>query len=81
MAGNEEDSLIGSLERQRRIFAWKSLDLNEDQLAKGIATSSVTAGGLIKHLALVEHEYFRGRVAGLPPIEPWSMVDFEVNPM
>lgn len=80
-AGNEEDSLKGSLERQRRTFAWKSLDLNEGQLAMRISTSAMTAGGLIKHLALVEHEYFRVRIAGLPPKEPWSKVDFEVDPM
>ncbi len=58
ISGSEEDSLVGSLDRQRRIFAWKSSDLTSAQLRMGIESSSITIGGLIKHLALVEHEYF-----------------------
>lgn len=81
VAGNEVESIVGSLERQRRIFAWKASDLTDDQMKMGINSSSMTVGGLIKHLALVEHEYFRLRIAGLLPREPWSSVDFEIDPM
>ena len=81
IAGTDQESLVGALERQRRIFAWKSLDLDQSQLQVAIASSSLTAGGLIKHLSLVEHEYFRIRIAGLNATEPWNGVDFENNPM
>src|SRR4051794_28667810 len=50
VAGNETDSLIGSLERQRRIFAWKCSGLDAAGLAATVGASTMTLGGLLKHL-------------------------------
>ncbi|WP_217554287.1 DUF664 domain-containing protein [Streptomyces sp. GbtcB6] len=46
--------MIGSLERQRRTFAWKSEGFDAAALGRRLAPSALTLGGLLKHLALVE---------------------------
>lgn len=40
----------------------------------------MTLGGLMKHLALVEDEYFTRRFSGGELGDPWASVDWEVNP-
>ncbi|WP_235457070.1 mycothiol transferase [Streptomyces olivochromogenes] len=78
--GSEIDTLIGSLERQRRTFAWKCEGLDAAGLAHRIPSSALTLGGLLKHLALVEDEYLTRRLTGrtLPP--PWDAVDWDAEP-
>ncbi|HEX5018493.1 MAG TPA: DUF664 domain-containing protein, partial [Actinomycetes bacterium] len=56
IAGNEVESLIGSLERQRNTLAWKCRGLSSADMNRTIAASSITLGGLLKHLAFVEAE-------------------------
>ena len=80
IAGNEIDTLVGSLERQRRIFAWKCGDLDATCLNAKLAPSSMTLGGLLKHLALVEDEYFSGRLLGQELGSPWDAVDWDADP-
>lgn len=80
VAGGETDTLIGSLERQRRTFSWKCGDLDAAGLSARLAPSAVTLGGLLKHLALVEEEYFSSRLLGRELGEPWSAVDWEAEP-
>lgn len=55
--------MLGSLERQRAIFAWKCGGLDAAGLNATVGASSMTLGGLLKHLALVEDEYFTRRPA------------------
>jgi hypothetical protein len=40
----------------------------------------MTLGGLLKHLALVEDEYFSHRLAGRDPGPPWDTVDWDADP-
>jgi hypothetical protein len=80
VAGGEADTLIGSLERQRRTFAWKCADLDAAGLGATLAPSSVTLGGLLKHLALVEEEYFTRRLLGQELGRPWNAVDWDAEP-
>lgn len=40
----------------------------------------MTLGGLIKHLALVEADWFAVKTAGQGYGEPWESVDFQVHP-
>ncbi len=79
-AGNEADTLVGSLERQRRIFAWKCGGLDAAGLSATVGASSVTLGGLLKHLALVEDEYFGRRLRGQEFGAPWDTVDWDAEP-
>jgi uncharacterized protein DUF664 len=64
MAGSEIDTLLGSLERQRATVAWKCADLDAAGLRATVGASTVTLGGLLKHLALVEEDYFSRRLWG-----------------
>ena len=74
VAGTEVDTLIGSLERQRRTFRWKCADLDEAGLRATTAASSMTLGGLLKHLALIESIYFSLKLHGRDPGAPWNAV-------
>ena len=80
VAGNEVDTLIGSLERQRATFAWKCGDLAADGLRAKVGASAMTLGGLLKHLALVEDDWFSRKLFGNAPASPWRAVDWESDP-
>jgi len=80
VAGNEADTLIGSLERQRRILEWKCGGLDTVGLRATVGASSMTLGGLLKHLALVEDEYFTRRLLGGDFGPPWDTVDWDADP-
>jgi len=80
VAGNEADTLTGSLERQRRILAWKCEGLDAAGLRATVGASSMTLGGLLKHLALVEEEYFSRRLLGRDFGPPWDTADWDADP-
>jgi len=80
VAGTEIDTLMGALERNRRTFAWKCGGLDAAGLNRQHPPSSVTLGRLLKHLALVEDEYFTGRLLGRELGAPWDAVDWDSNP-
>jgi hypothetical protein len=80
VAGDETATLLGSLDRQRAIFAWKCGGLDAAGLRATAAASSMTLGGLLKHLALVEDEYFSHRLLGRDPGPPWDAVDWDADP-
>jgi hypothetical protein len=76
-AGSEVDTLIGSLERQRRTFAWKCGNLDAVGLRATLGPSTMTLGGLLKHLAAIEDYYFSVKLHGRgqhPPFDaaPWD---------
>jgi len=79
VAGTEADTLIGALERQRRYVAWKCGNLDSAGLRATLGPSTMTLGGLLKHLALVEDDYFSVRLAGEPRHAPWDTVDWELD--
>ena len=79
-AGDETATLLGSLERQRAIFAWKCGGLDAAGLRATLGPSSMTLGGLLKHLALVEDEYFSHRLPGRESAPPWDAVDWDDDP-
>ncbi len=74
LRGDEVDTAVITLERNRRTFAWKCADVAAEGLAAARA-SSVTLGGLLKHLAWVEELYFQERLAGQPSIAPFDQLD------
>jgi uncharacterized damage-inducible protein DinB len=76
----EVESLTSTLERNRRTFAWKTGELDQNGLRATTAASSMTLGGLIKHMALVEADWFAVKLAGEEYGEPWDAVDFDADP-
>jgi Protein of unknown function (DUF664) len=75
LAGTEAEHLVGALDRLRATFRWKSDELDSAGLQARIATSSLTLGGLLKHLALVEDHASTVRLRGEPLGEPWDARD------
>jgi hypothetical protein len=80
VAGNEADTLLGALERQRRYLAWKCGNLDSAGLRATLGPSTMTLGGLLKHLALVEDDYFSVKLGGRPRYAPWDKVDWDLDP-
>jgi hypothetical protein len=78
-AGEVELQLF-ALERSRMQFAWKCGGLDAAGLSKPYPPSTMTLGGLLKHLALVEDYYGALDVAGQAPGAPWNAVDFDADP-
>jgi len=58
MTANEIDTLIGFLDWQRSTLEWKTRDLGALALGSTIADSSMTLGGILKHMAWVEDHWF-----------------------
>jgi uncharacterized damage-inducible protein DinB len=76
----EAETLQSVLERNRRTFAWKTFDLDEAGLRATTAASSMTLGGLVKHMALVEADWLAVKLAGEVYGPPWEGVDFDADP-
>ena len=67
LAGTEVEHLVGALDRLRTTFRWKADDLDAAGLQTRIGASSLTLGGLLKHLAFVEDYTFTTKLRGEPP--------------
>jgi hypothetical protein len=80
VAGDETATLLGSLERQRATLAWKCGGLDAAGQRARLAPSAITLGGLLKHLALIEDEYFSRRLLGRELGTPWDAVDWDADP-
>jgi Protein of unknown function (DUF664) len=80
LAGDEAATLLGSLERQRATFVWKCSGLDAAGLRATHAPSSMTLGALLKHLALIEDNYFSRKLLGRELGPPWNTVDWDADP-
>jgi uncharacterized damage-inducible protein DinB len=76
----EADSLLSVLARNRRTFAWKTYGLTTQDLRATTAASTMTIGGLVKHMALVEADWLAVKLAGQEYGSPWDAVDFDADP-
>jgi len=72
LAGTELEHLVGALDRLRTTFRWKVDDLDADGLRTRIGASSLTLGGLLKHMAINEDYVFTRKLSGEPVGEPWQ---------
>ena len=72
LAGTDAEQLIGSLDRLRTTFRWKADGLDAAGLRTTIGKSTLTLGGLLKHLAAVEDLYSTRKLRGEPIGEPWE---------
>jgi uncharacterized damage-inducible protein DinB len=80
LASDEIAALSGSLERLRATFEWKCAGLDPAGLNATLGPSSMTLGGLLKHMALVEDHYFSQRLRGRDVGPPWDAVDWDADP-
>jgi hypothetical protein len=74
-AGDEAETMLGTLDRNRSTFAWKCGGLDAAGLRARLSPSTMTLGGLLKHLALVEDHYFSHLLAGGDYPADWDGAD------
>lgn len=72
--------MVGALERLRATFRWKVSGLDSSGLQARIGASSLTLGGLIKHLARAEAQRFGPMLDGSSIGSPWESVDWDSDP-
>ncbi|MEH1169710.1 DinB family protein [Micromonospora sp. CPCC 205539] len=80
LAAGEAATLLGFLERQRATLAWKCGGLDEAGLRATLAPSSMSLGGLLKHLAHIEDDIFSSWLLGRDAGPPWDTVDWDADP-
>ena len=78
--GDEISSLQGFLEYQRATFAWKCGGLDPAGMTATTAASTMTLGGMMKHLAYVEDWWFSQVLRDRKPRSPWDAVDWDADP-
>jgi uncharacterized damage-inducible protein DinB len=79
-AVSEIDTLLDFLDFQRATLAWKCSGLDAAGLRATAAKSSMTLGGLLKHMALVEEHWFWRYLHGYDRTAPWDTVDWNAEP-
>lgn len=78
-AAGEKETLLGYLDFQRATLEWKTRGLDSAGLNLRIAKSSMTLGGILKHMAWVEDHWFSYFLHDRPRSEPWRSVDWSVD--
>ena len=72
---------MGTLERLRRYLAWKCGGLDAAGTRATLGPSTMTLGGLLKHLALAEDYAFSVKLHGRGSCAPWNAVDWVADPI
>ena len=61
-------------------MAWKCAEVDAAGLRATIAASSMTLGGLLKHMAYVESDWFSRWLHGREREPPWDAADWRADP-
>jgi uncharacterized damage-inducible protein DinB len=69
--GDERTTLVSMLEVYRAVLARKAWGLSPEQLNRTMGPSTLTLGGLLKHMAWVEQHWFYRVFLGNQQREPW----------
>jgi len=80
LASDETETLVGFLEFQRATFAWKCSGLDADGLKATVSTSTMTLGGMLKHLAYYEDYWFSHRMRGNEHQTLWDDGNWDADP-
>jgi hypothetical protein len=72
LAGTEVQAVLGALDRLRATFRWKADGLDAQGLRATVGASSLTLGGLLKHLAVAEDHNFAVKLSGAPMDPVWD---------
>lgn len=79
LASTEAAHLTGALDRLRTTFRFKADDLDADGLKVRIGASSLTLGGLLKHLAACEDYMVTVKLSGAPLGAAWEGADWDAD--
>ena len=76
----ELEMLEGYLSLQRQTVLAKAAGLDREGMARCLPSSTLSLGGLLYHLALVEESWMEVHFAGRELPDPWRGVDFDADP-
>lgn len=79
-AVGEVETLLGFLDYQRATLKWKCEGVDAAGLSVKFAVSSITLGGLLKHMTFVENEWFACWIPDHERVEPWLSIDWLAQP-
>ena len=80
LAADEATMLRAWLDFHRDTLRWKVAGLTQDQLARTLPPSTMTLGGMMKHLALVESNWFEVVMTGAETMmAPFDAVDWDAD--
>ena len=68
------------LDYYRSVLVRKCAGLSSTQLHTTVTDSTLTLGGLLRHMALVEDHWFRHTFLGRELPEPWQGADWDARP-
>jgi uncharacterized damage-inducible protein DinB len=77
--GDEVTILRSFLTFHRDTLRWKCSGLTPAQLARPLPPSEMTLGGMMKHLALVESNWFDSVFSGVDLMPPFDTVDWDAD--
>jgi uncharacterized damage-inducible protein DinB len=80
LAGDETATLVGFLAYQRATLAWKCGGVDAAGMRTTVGVSDVTLGGLLKHMAKVEDDWFGRWLLGRPRQAPFDAADWAADP-
>jgi len=80
MHGPEHVQLRSWLTFHRQTLKQKAAGLDQAQLAQTLGPSTLSLGGLLKHMALVEDYWFSEVLLGNEEAEPWRGIDGATDP-
>ena len=78
--GPEHAQLRAWLDFHRATLRDKCSGLTQEQLAQSLPPSTLTLGGLMKHMALVEDNWFSVVLLGHQDATPWQGLDWDSDP-
>ncbi|MGP4111382.1 DinB family protein [Streptomyces sp. 4N509B] len=76
VTGDEAATLLGFLDFLRATLAWKCSGLDAAGLRATVGPSTMTLGGMLKHLAFVEDHWCSHALHGRERAAPWRTVDW-----
>jgi uncharacterized damage-inducible protein DinB len=80
LAADETETLVGFLDYQRATFAWKCAGLDAAGLKASVGVSTMTLGGMLKHLAYYEDHWFSHRMQGNKRQAMWNDDYWDADP-
>lgn len=80
LRADEVTTLRAFLDYHRDTLRWKTAGLTAVQLSTPHPPSSLTLGGLVKHLAYVESNWFSEVLHGEAPVPPFDTADWDADP-
>jgi uncharacterized damage-inducible protein DinB len=78
--GDEVTTLRSFLTYHRDTLRWKCAAMTQEELAQRLPPSDMSLGGLMKHLALVESQWFDYYFLGGEIAAPFDSVDWDADP-